>query len=150
MIRFNEKKANKKSLSTGRFTDSLCICERQLRRPYQCLCFPFPDCNSRYQTIVMHSSSVRLSMPATVTTYEIARRSSSIRNFSILRPAAMLVSHKLLDLGIVMWALRWPRNLGLIFWCRVGVPLTQDLAYSRYILGHLTCGKSVFPLHKLN
>lgn len=73
---------------------------------------------------------------------------SRIGNVPILRPAAMLVSHKLLDLGIVMWALRWPRNLGLILWCRTVLSLTQDLAYSRYILGHLMREKiSPFILH---
>lgn len=70
---------------------------------------------------------------------------SRIRNVTILGPAAMLVSHKLLDLGIVVWALRWPRNLGLILWCWIVVSLTKNFAYSRHILGHFyACEISLF------
>lgn len=72
---------------------------------------------------------------------------SRIRNFAILCPAATLVSHELLDLGIVMWAFRRARNLGLILWHRIGVSLTQNLAYSRYILGDLMCGISPSSTH---
>lgn len=68
-----------------------------------------------------------------------------VRKMPILLPAAVLVPHKLFDLGVMMWSLWWPGYLGLGLRWHVIVFLTQDLFNSWHIVGHFVAG--VRPFH---